>query len=96
MNTIKSLYALSVVLMLTAQVANAEQQRGGRGKPPQVALDACSNVSEGNACQFEGRRGDSLTGTCTTVKSGDLACVPEGHRPPREGGDQESRSDEFS
>ncbi len=96
MNNIKTLSALAAVLIMTAQAVNAEEPRRGRGQPPQVAVEACSNVTEGDACEFEGRRGEALTGVCATVRSGELACVPEGHRPPGERDDQEPRSEDYS
>lgn len=34
--------------------------------PPQEALTACTGKADGAACSFQSRRGDNLTGTCTT------------------------------
>ncbi len=62
--------------------ASDDREEGGdrRGhEPPRVALEACSETEETEACSFEGRRGEELTGTCETIQ-GQLACVPEGRR----------------
>lgn len=94
MNTTRTLsivaaFAASLTLL---QTVSAEQPRlGKRGKPPQVALDACANAAEGNACSFEGRRGDTLSGSCAIARSGDLACLPEGHRPRGERGEDQNQ-----
>ena len=78
--------ALFVATLLFSILASAEpgetdgdQRRGKRRGPPAVALDACSESAEQDACSFEGRNGDQLTGICE-VKREQLACVPEGHR----------------
>jgi hypothetical protein len=38
------------------------------------AIAACKDKSEGNACTFEGHHG-TISGTCSKVNTGDLACV---------------------
>jgi hypothetical protein len=63
---------------LDAIAAEPEQERP---RPPQVALDACRNRSEGDSCSLE-FRGQKLTGTCRKLPDGqDLACLPEGPPP---------------
>jgi len=59
-----------------AQSAPSGQgERGGR--PPREALEACANVEPQSACEFSGRDGKSVQGTCMSPKSGvPLACVP--------------------
>jgi len=57
------------------------------GPPPQVAIDACAKSTEGAACSFTGRRGDTIGGICRKVPEGVMACVPK--HPPferRQGG----------
>jgi len=78
--------ALLVTALLFSFSASAEpnendgdQRRGKRRGPPAVALEACSGSADQEACSFEGRRGDQLSGTCE-VKREQLVCVPEGHR----------------
>jgi len=56
-----------------------EQPGGPLGGPPQQAIDACSGVSEGDACEFTAPHG-TITGTCMLIE-GQLACVPEGGPP---------------
>lgn len=53
-----------------------------RPKPPQVALDACRNRAEGDACSVS-FRGNTLAGTCRKLPGGDdgLVCLPEGPPP---------------
>lgn len=50
------------------------------GTPPQAALQACAGASQGAACSFAGPRG-MLSGACTAVETGALACVPPGGPP---------------
>lgn len=63
----------------------------GRHGPPPEALEACSSSVTGQACSFEGRRGE-VTGTCETRRE-ELVCVPEhmrgekGQRRPPESGE---------
>jgi len=44
--------------------------------PPQEAIDACSGLSLGDACQVETPEG-LLSGTCQLPSGEELACVPE-------------------
>ena len=55
------------------------QPGGPLGGPPQEAIDACSGVSEGDACEFMAPHG-KITGTCRSIE-GQLACVPAGGPP---------------
>lgn len=48
-------------------------------RPPQAALSACSGLSRGKACSFNGR-GHIIEGQCKQVPSGELACVPNKRR----------------
>jgi hypothetical protein len=52
------------------------QPGGAPRKPPQEALDACSEASEGDACEINAPHG-IVTGTCRLIE-GLLACVPAG------------------
>lgn len=95
--TVVGLTVLSLLAM--APGLSAQQQRGGgadqpppgrqqgeqgRGKrPPREAIEACAQKQAGDACQFQGRRGEQLKGKCwAPSKQHVLACLPEGHRPP--------------
>jgi len=49
--------------------------RNNRGGPPQEALDACANSTEGRRCSFNGR-GRKVSGTCRRIPEGVTACVP--------------------
>ena len=53
--------------------------RRGNRQPRQEAFDACVNQSEGDACSFENRRGETMTGTCITPPRGEesLVCLPD-------------------
>ncbi len=72
---------LALTTLLSACAANAEPggERGGRGGPPQEALEACASLAEGAACSFSGREGEQLTGSCAAPPRGDgeLACRPD-------------------
>ncbi|NEX20177.1 hypothetical protein G3480_07590 [Thiorhodococcus mannitoliphagus] len=77
--------ALAFTLCLTAPFAQAESdsQVGRRHGPPPEAFDACADQAENAACQFTGRRGDTVEGTCITPRRSDdgLVCAPEGGPP---------------
>lgn len=73
---------LFLVLPLLALSSSAQSDRGAGkrrgGGPPREAMKSCSSVSEGGACNFQGRRGEALQGTCQTKREA-LVCVPAGH-----------------
>ncbi len=72
----------------SSQGMNNENQDAERRGPPRVAVEACANAVQGDACTFEGRRGESLQGTCWAPQDKPLACRPEGAPPPRDSGAQ--------
>ncbi|WOJ97042.1 hypothetical protein R0137_00370 [Congregibacter brevis] len=81
--------ATSVIALagISVNVAAQEDDSENRGQgkrrgPPPEALEACANLSEGEACAFTGRRGD-MTGICFAPPKEDaaLACAPEGGPP---------------
>lgn len=79
--------AFAIVLMTAAPQSYAESNR--RGPPrgaPQEAITACSNLSEGDACSFEGRRNDTVEGSCMITPDEVLACATEGGPPERGNG----------
>ena len=45
--------------------------------PPQELLDACTGMGEGDACSVTVTGGMEIEGTCKTIRSGDLACMPQ-------------------
>jgi 4-amino-4-deoxy-L-arabinose transferase-like glycosyltransferase len=61
------------------------------GGPPQAALAACENLSQGDTCSFSLRDGNTINGSCITPQNSDeLACAPQGNRagpPPGSLGD---------
>ena len=61
---------------------NDGEQRDKRRGPPAEALEACAAAVEGDACSFQGRRGETREGTCEAPAEKPLACRPA--RPPRE------------
>jgi hypothetical protein len=84
----RSLIALSATLFLVG-AANAESDQENKPRrehrgPPEVALEACSTSVQGDPCSFEGRRGDTLEGTCEAPDDKPLACRPEGNPPKRQ------------
>jgi len=59
-----------------------QPQEGTRQGPPRQALDACASSSEGTACSFTGKNGDTINGSCVTPpNSSQLACAPQGMIP---------------
>lgn len=56
-------------------------QNGGGGSPPQEAINACVNLSQGAACSVNTPNGQ-LSGTCNLPpNSQQLACMPAGGKP---------------
>ena len=89
-NKLKFATALFLAFATYAMSSNAETGRGGQGGqggPPQEAIQACASLTEGTACSFTGRQGETMTGSCITPPRGEasLICAPEGGnaRPPR-------------
>ncbi|MFN8413922.1 MAG: glycosyltransferase family 39 protein [Anaerolineales bacterium] len=58
------------------------QQQGQRNGPPQEALDACSNATQGASCSFTTQNGNTINGSCITPPNlSVLACAPAGMIP---------------
>jgi hypothetical protein len=79
-----SLLAAAVIPLSTT--SDADAQGRGRGGPPPAAYDACEDKAEGDACEFDCRRGH-VEGTCQVRWDDELSCVPNdrGPRGPRRG-----------
>jgi 4-amino-4-deoxy-L-arabinose transferase-like glycosyltransferase len=57
-------------------------QQPSRQGPPQQALDACANLSQGADCSFQGRD-QTVNGICIMPPNlNELACAPQGMIPP--------------
>jgi hypothetical protein len=96
--TIKQLLlanALLAALVATSSQAEDQQGRNNRRGPPQVAIDACAELQEGDACSFTGRNNQEVNGTCFAPPQQEdrLACKPDDfderrgrRRAPNDGG----------
>jgi hypothetical protein len=75
----------TILLTGAANAQDDERQEPQRehGRPPEVAIDACAAAVQGDQCSFEGRRGETLEGTCEAPDDKPLACRPEGRPPAR-------------
>jgi hypothetical protein len=67
----------------------AQPQRRGSGPngdaphcPPPAAFSACSGASDGDACTFNGRGDDVVSGACHVFRDGGALCVPDGAPTP--------------
>src|SRR4030067_667689 len=78
----RTLGILSFVAVIPAAgFAFAGHWGGGKPKgPPQEAIDACADMSEGDTVQFATPRGDTVSGICLEIRGG-LIAVPEGGVP---------------
>jgi len=84
---------LTMTLLIGAIFCFAnDEQRANHGQremrtPPQEAITACKSKSEGDSCEVESPRGDTLQGTCQNTPDGKyFACKPEnmgGNKPPQ-------------
>lgn len=64
----------------------AQPQQGQRNGPPQEALDACANSTQGASCSFSLPNGNTIDGSCITPRdSTQLACAPQGMIPAQNG-----------
>ncbi len=90
----RSLRMLGVWVVMTgllwgASGALAQTNQGsgkgqGRHGPPPQAIEACNGKTAGDQCEFKGRKGDILKGTCFTPdKDKPLACRPNDRPPPQ-------------
>lgn len=75
----------SCSLLAVADDGEGQRQHEGKRQPPQVAIDACKNLTEKATCTFTGRNGEQMSGVCMLppADSGNttLACRPErGHK----------------
>lgn len=73
------------LLLITSVAQSQDRDRpphgGDRRGPPPGAIEACEEMSEGDLCAMDTPHG-THEGTCRIVPEGDLACVPNGMRPP--------------
>lgn len=72
-----------------AATTPAEEKPVKRTGPPQVVIDACAGLGEGDDCTIKISQGD-VEGTCKKVRSGDIACMPN----PRPGSSYRERQSE--
>jgi hypothetical protein len=90
-----AILALVMASCIASNIANAapDQQGGKRHGPPPEALAACSDHSEGDSCNFSGRRGNDVEGTCIVPRNEEgLACAPDGG-PPQDHGNKSDHDD---
>ncbi len=81
-----TLLFLSSIAVASVSCA-APEKRGRHQGPPAEAIEACADLSQGDACSFLGRRDEEISGSCAVVSDDELACAPEGgpsgqRRPP--------------
>lgn len=85
MNRSFAALAAALVLVGTAYAESDQENKPRRDHcgPPEAALEACSSSVQSDPCSFEGRRGDTLDGTCEAPDGRPLACRPE-RDPPKQ------------
>lgn len=53
----------------------------GPPRPPREAVEACADKASGDECSFEGREGETVSGSCFSPDADrPLACRPDHHR----------------
>lgn len=69
--------------LLFTSVSVGMAQPPGRGGPPPEALKACSTLAKDDACQFEGRRGETFEGRCSAPPGHEeqIVCMPKDFSP---------------
>jgi hypothetical protein len=81
----KLIFIWAVALLAPASVwaSSGPMERDGRHKPPQEAIDACKEKSEGASVEIITPHGDTIKAICKQI-NGQLVAVPEkGLTPPR-------------
>jgi 4-amino-4-deoxy-L-arabinose transferase-like glycosyltransferase len=74
-----------------------QPQQGTRQGPPQEALDACTNSTQGASCSFTQANGNSINGSCIAPPNLDvLACAPQGQGGPAGSPDGQGGGTPFS
>jgi hypothetical protein len=76
--TIAALILKPLLLVLLANPPG-----GGEGPPcpPREAVEACADKSSDDECSFEGREGETVSGSCFSPDADKpLACRPDHHR----------------
>jgi hypothetical protein len=89
----KLVFIWAVALLVTNSVwaSTGLNERAGRHKPPQEAIDVCKDKSEGAAVEITTARGDTIKAICRQI-NGQLVAVPEGGFPgPGNGGPPEGK-----
>jgi len=77
MKKIVTLFAMSALTLAFAQPPQGETRT-----PPQEAISACANQSEGASCSMKSPKGDTVEGTCSNTPDGKyFACKP--NNPPQ-------------
>jgi 4-amino-4-deoxy-L-arabinose transferase-like glycosyltransferase len=64
-------------------------------QPPQEALEACEELSPGDACTVQLRNGNNIQGTCQTRPPGTLVCVPSDRNPQAQSPNNQSLNSQF-
>ena len=82
------LLALFVAISTIGINASAQQRGKRRQGPPPEAYTACEGKSEGDAAEFEGPRGETVTGTCEL--DGDSLVLRPDNPPDHRGRDEKN------
>ncbi len=88
--TIIALLGVFIVFGSIGTGAYAQRQGGRQQGPPPEAYTACEGKSEGDTAEFEGPRGDMVTGTCE-MEGDRLVLRPD--NPPDDRGRGRDRDD---
>ncbi len=73
---------LSISAVYAFAAENSRSEKGKHRQPPSEAYTACEGKTSGDQAEFDGPRGDTVTGTCVQEKNGDrLFLRPD--RPPK-------------
>lgn len=86
MNKPQSNKKIVILFLLLATIVSAPsysyQERERPKGPPPEAIEACVDLSEGDAVSFKSRRGDVIEATCQLVQE-KLVAVPNNHEKRR-------------
>ena len=76
---VRSLIVTVLIVGSLAPLVSVEAK--GKRKPPPEAFEVCANQAEDAVCEMQGRRGETLTGTCVVPprEEAELVCRPDRH-----------------
>ena len=74
-------FLVTTAVVIGTLAVNVDVEAKGKRKPPPEAFEVCANQDVDAVCEMQGRRGETLTGTCVVPprEEAELVCRPDRH-----------------